>query len=298
MKGPNFFIVGAQKCGTTSMYHYLKQHPEIFMSEVKEPQFFGTDLLAPYFIRDQGAYHALFSGARDEKALGEASPLYIYSKRAATEIKQCCPAAKIIIMLRNPVDMIYSLHAQNIYSGREDIKDFETALAAEDERKRGLRRPTQASPVECLFYREQAKYTEQVQRYLDVFGRENVRIIFFDDLTSETARVYSETCEFLGVNPDFAPDFRIVNSHKSVRSMSVLRFILYPPTFASRLVRAVVPPSLRLDLAWRLRRLNTKHDPRPPMEARLRRDLQAEFLPEVERLSELLGRDLTGWCRS
>ncbi len=114
------------------MYDYLKQHPEIFMPERKEPNFFGTDLgLSPYFIRDEKEYLSLFSGARNEKRVGEASVLYLFSKLAATEIKECNPAASIIIMLRNPVDMIHSLHSQYVYNGWEDIVEFEAALDSE-----------------------------------------------------------------------------------------------------------------------------------------------------------------------
>jgi len=144
MRTPDFFIVGAPKCGTTAMSDYLRQHPEIYMPQRKEPHFFGSDLDAPYpyFIRDKEQYFSLFAEAKDEKRVGEASVWYLYSKRAAFEIKEFCPTASIIIMLRNPVDMIYSLHSQRLFTGNEDIPDFEEALEAEEDRKRGLRIPS------------------------------------------------------------------------------------------------------------------------------------------------------------
>lgn len=130
-KTPNFFIVGAPKCGTTAMHIYLRQHPEIFMPEKKESHFFGSDLNSQYFIRDREKYLSLFSEAKDVKRIGEASVWYLYSKQAAYEIKEFSPSASIIIMLRNPVDMLYAQHSQFLYNGNENIASFEDALNAE-----------------------------------------------------------------------------------------------------------------------------------------------------------------------
>jgi len=299
MRKPDFFIVGAPKCGTTAMYYYLKQHPEIFMPQRKEPHFFGTDLEAPYpyFIREKREYLSLFSEAQDEKRVGEASVWYLYSKLAAAEIKEFCPSASIIIMLRNPVDMIYSLHSQRVYSGNEDITDFEAALDAEEERKQGLRIPKGVNLVEGLFYREVAKYTPQVQRYLDVFGRENVHVIIFDDFKSDTPRIYRDTCQFLGVDPDFQPEFQVINLNKRIYSFTLHKFLQNPPRTIVSLSRRLVPRPLRHGLIRGLNRVNIRYAPRPRMDPELRRRLQAEFAPEVERLSKLLDRDLTYWCK-
>ena len=165
MRTPNLFIVGAPKCGTTSLDNYLRQHPDVFMSPKKEPHYFGSDLYAPRFIRDWETYRVLFSGATDEAVVGEASVWYLYSQNAAREIHSVCPNAKIIIMLRNPVDQMHSLHSQRLYSGLETIRDFEDALAAEADRKRGQRIPPHAHPVEGLFYGDVASYAYQVERY-------------------------------------------------------------------------------------------------------------------------------------
>ena len=180
MRKPNFFIVGAPRCATSAMNTYLKQHPEIFMAK-KESHFFATDLNAPHFTKDKDKYLALFSKAGDEKRIGEASVMYLYSRQAASKIKEFCPRARIIIMLRNPVDMMYTLHRHNVYHGSENLIDFEVALNAEKERKKGLRIPKNVRLVEGLFYRELAKYTQQVKRYLDVFGQENVFVVIYDE---------------------------------------------------------------------------------------------------------------------
>ena len=140
MRRPDFFIVGAPKCGTTAMNDYLKDHPELFIPARKKLHFFGSDLELRRSRRiTTQEYLSYFALARAEKRLGEASVWYLYSQRAAAEIKAFSPAARIIIMLRNPVDMMYSMHSQRLYSGKQDIRDFAEALEVEEERRQGLR---------------------------------------------------------------------------------------------------------------------------------------------------------------
>ncbi len=297
MRKPNFFIVGAPKCGTTALSYYLKQHPEVFIPEVKEPHFFGTDLVSPKYIRDERRYLSLFSAAQDEKRVGEASVWYLYSELAAAEIKEFEPSVRIIIMLRDPVEMLHSLHSQFLFVGNEDIVDFETALDAEEDRKRGLRIPKNAKFVTGLFYRETVKYARQVQRYFDTFGRDDVFVVIYDDFRSDVAGVYKETLRFLDVDPDFQPEFRVVNPNKRARSTSLMNFLKSPPQDARRLVRSLVPPSMRRNLGENIKRLNTRYEPRDPVDPELSQRLRTELAEEVERVSQLLGRDLTHWSR-
>ncbi len=297
MRKPDFFIVGAPKCGTTAMTQYLRQHPDIYMPRKKELHFFGSDLESAWFTRDEDAYLGWFTAVAAEKRVGEASVWYLYSQKAAVEIHAFAPHAQIIIMLRNPVDMLYSQHSQFLYNGNEDIPDFMAALAAEPDRKQGRRIPPQAHLVEGLFYRETARYTEQVKRYFDTFGRENVHIIIFDDFKADTAQVYRETLRFLGVDDTFFPELTVVNPGKTVRSRrmeNVLRNLPLPVLRLSRLV----PASLRRSLFAGLKRANMRVQPRPPLNPADRRRLQDEFAPEIEALSALLGRDLTHWSRA
>ncbi|HZX13259.1 MAG TPA: sulfotransferase domain-containing protein [Thermodesulfobacteriota bacterium] len=305
MRIPDFFIVGAPKCGTTAMQDYLSQHPEIFMPEVKPPlflgkefHFFGSDLkfIRPTLTKEK--YLSYFQEAKNEKRVGEASTWYLYSKRAAYEIKEFNPSASIIIMLRNPVDMIYSVHSQALYNGDEDIDDFKTALDAEPDRKSGLRLPKRVVvPVERFFYREVGQYTEQVKRYSDVFGSGNVLVIIFDDFKANTAKIYKETLRFLGVNEDFQPVFEIINSNKRARTKFLASLLRNPPQIAQSLAKLVIPQQLRQGLFETLKRYNTIYEPRPPMNPELRKSLQSEFAGEIERLSELLGRDLAHWTK-
>ncbi|CAN5169833.1 sulfotransferase [soil metagenome] len=293
---PNFFIVGAPKCGTTSMAHYLKQHPQIFISWYKEPHFFGSDLRAAKYIRDEEKYLNLFRDGGAYPRRGEASTWYLYSARAAQEIRAYCPDARIIAMLRNPIEMSYSLHSHNLYTGSEDVPDFGEALALEAERKQGRRIPSGAPHPAVLFYREAPKFAAQLLRYFEAFGRDNVHVVLFDDFRRDTAAVYRQTLEFLGVDSAFVPEFRVINANQRVRS-GAIRTVLRNPRL-QRIVRAVVPLQLAEAVARGLRAMNTVPEPRPPLEARLRDLLRKEFAPDVARLSKLLGRDLHRWIAS
>src|SRR5882757_7658017 len=150
MPKPDFFIVGAPKCGTTALYRCLEAHPEIFVPERKELHHFGTDLYSPTYVRQLDEYLSLFAAAGDAKRVGEASVWYLFSKRAATEINAFNPQASVIIMLRNPVEMLHSLHSQHLYNGTEEISDFATALNAEGDRKMGRCLPKDVPAIERL----------------------------------------------------------------------------------------------------------------------------------------------------
>lgn len=296
MRKPDFFIVGAPKCGTTAMNDYLKDHPEIFVPDKKEIHFFGADLaFRPPQRLTEAEYLSFFASAWSEKRVGEASVWYLYSRQAAAEIKAFMPTARIIIMLRNPVDMMYSLHSQRLYNGRENLSDFAQALMKEDTLS-PKEQPEDTFHALSVSYRAVATYTPQVQRYFEVFGRERVHIIIFDDFARATPEVYRQTCEFLEVSQEFQPEFDIINANKGVHSTMVRSLLRYPPAPLRLFLKLLGRPARQGFKGW-LRRLNTRYEPRSSLDPELRRRLQAEFASEVERLSVLLGRDLTPWCR-
>jgi hypothetical protein len=301
MRQPDFFIVGAPKCGTTAMNEYLMQHPEIFMPGRKELHFFGSDLHFKTPRLTEQKYLSYFSRAKGEKRLGESSVLYLYSEKAASEIKAFCPHANIIIMLRNPIDMIYSWHSHLLYWNEENIEQFDVALDKEEGRKRGLHIPiNMTTPIECLFYREIAKYTQQIKRYLEIFGQEKVHIILFDDFTKNTPEVYRKTLRFLDVTQESSLDFRVFNPNKRWRSKFFGHLLVIAPAFAQKLGMSALPDPVRHALVYLHslpKRLNTRHEPRLPMNPHIRCRLQREFTPEIDYLSELLRRDLSHWIR-
>lgn len=292
---PNFFIVGAPKCGTTSLYAQLQSHPQIFMPAVKEPAFLADDMYQPKpGTTSLEQYLGYFAPARPGQLVGEASTNYLFSRVAALRIREFAPDARIVAMIRDPVELMHSFHAQLVYQGVETLEDFEAALAAEDERRprtgfgEGPRLP------QILLYREVARLAEQVERYFDVFGRERVHVIVLDDYRRDPARVYQAVLEYLGVSPDFEPSFTVVNQYKGVRSGRLHRFLVQPPRPLQRLVHAV-PAGPRYALLGKVKQLNSVPQPRPPMDAELRRRLRVEFASEVDRLGRLLGRDLSEW---
>ncbi len=291
---PNLYIVGAPKSGTTALVAYLKQHPDVFFSERKELGYFGADLqYTPLAVRDQNhaEYLRHFADWGDEKWAGEGSVWYLFSETAAQEIKDFSPEARIVIMLRNPVEVMYSNYYQLVFNGNEDLPTFEAALAAEAERKQGRRIPRTNMLVNALFYRDTVKYADQVARYFDVFGRERVHVIIFDDFKADNAASYRRLLAFLALDTSFQPSFEIVNPNKQVKNIR-LRNALKNPVFAALAQRF---PTIAHRAIRFFRRINTQYAERPPMNAELRQTLLAEYRPEVERLGVLLGRDLLHW---
>lgn len=296
---PDFFIVGAPKSGTTAMYEYLRQHPSLFLPERKELRFFGIDL----DIRDRAArpveeYLSFFSAAAETQRVGTAYVWYLYSKTAAAEIRRCAPNAQIIVMLRQPADMLYALHSEHLSNGNEDIRDFEEALAAEPDRREGIRIPIHAHLAQGLLYSEIPLYVDQLQRYFDEFGRDRVLVILYDDFARDTARAYRETLRFLKVRDDLTPEFEVINPNKRVRSEMIRHFLARPPELPRRIIRAASPALFRRWLFERVVRLNVTRPPRTPLAAGTREDLNRLFRAEVSRLGDLLGRDLHHWVEA
>jgi hypothetical protein len=297
MAKPDFFIVGAPRCGTTAMYTYLRKHPQIFMPEHKEPMYFGADLSQLHDRLSDRDYLALFEGAKPGQRVGEATTWYLYSRSAAEEIKAFQPDARIIVMLRNPVEVMYSLHRELLFYRGEVIEDFEEALAAEEVRKQG-RRIGPGRRTEALFYRDAVQFSTQLQRYLDAFGPDRVKVIIYDDFIHDTAAAYRDVLRFLEVDESFAPEFVRVNESKVAKNYRLQALIVRPPAPFDRLV----PLMRRFELAHRLRSVilnaNGRTEKRPQMDEGLRQRLTAEMRPEVERLGKLVGRDLSSWTNA
>jgi hypothetical protein len=299
MKKPAFFIVGAPKSGTSALYEYLRQHPDIYMPR-KELYFFGRDLSYQHPPPDPDYYHALFKDAGAEQIAGEASVWYLLSKKAAKEIRDYREDGRIIIMLRDPVKMIHSLHFEQLSNGNEDIEELEEALEAEPERAKGKRIPRLiGSPFEALQYRDVGRYSEQVGRYLESFGPERVRIIFFEDFAQDPAQAYKDTLAFLGLEEKGLPRFEQINAPRKIRSKG-LRDLLKRRSKGLIGASKLLLPSrkLRQKLLERIEKANQAPTEKPPLQERTRDRLREELRPDVRALGELLGRDLEAyWWR-
>ena len=287
MKKPDLFLVGAPRCGTTALYTYLKQHPEIFLSRIKEPQFFADFLGEQRRIQNWPDYLSCFAGANGEKRIGEASVAYLAATNSARDIKAFSPEARIIIMLRNPLDVMHSLYHLRRFNDLEDELSFEAALAADE---RG-RRPYEQT------YRAKVSFSEQVKRFVDAFGRDKVHFIIFDDFVADTALVYRTTLQFLEVRPDGLASFPVVNASPRARSKVLRKTVSQPPQHLRSMLHRITSERVRSSVGGFLNRLNIVYDKRS-LGPELRSRLSIEFAPEVERLSAVVGRDLSGWCRT
>ena len=298
LKRPDFFIVGAPKCGTTAMYSYLQAHPQVFMPFHKEPLFFGADLRRRYGQMDEEQYLSLFADARPEQRAGEASAWYLYSTSAAQEIHAFAPDGDIIVMLRNPVDVMYAQHSQLLFNRQETIADFGDALDAEEDRRNGRRLPPGPIRPENLFYRHMVRFADQLERYLAACGADRVHVIVHDDLRRDTSAEYRRVLDFLKVDPDFRPSFELKNTNKRPRSAGLQQLIYAPPGP----LRKLGPRLRRSRLAHAVRdamvAMNSRNEPRSEMDPALRRQLTEEFRPEVKRLGAMIGRDLSSWSEA
>jgi hypothetical protein len=290
---PNLFIVGAPKSGTTALYSYLQRHPQIVMSKVKEPQFFASDVCGDQrCIRTMSEYLNCFdSPDKDVVVVGEASTCYLGSKRAPLEIHEFCPEARVIVMLRNPIDVMYAEHSERVFGGTEHITDFEVALDSPEPR-RWRSGPFKGHLVRNLSYRELTTFSEQVQRYFGVFGQESVHVIIYDDFARHPDVAYRSVVSFLEVDPRRKIDFDVVNSNRRARSSGVRDLLRHPPEPAKRLARALLSQRMRRALGDCFRWLNIKRAARPPLDGRFQRRIAVEYAPEVSQLSSLLNRDL------
>ena len=290
---PNFLIVGAPKCGTTAMWRYLSAHPEVYLSPKKDMHYFGKDY-AP-LKRDRFTFEEYLSHFEhtDERAVGEASVWYLHSKYAAQEIYDFNPEMKIIVMLREPVQMIYAHYTQMRVNalGDEELTTFEEALAAEPARREGRQIPKHCTLASALLYRDIAQLADQLERYYTVFPKEQVLVLFQEDMKTQMDALYRQTLEFLGVDSSFQTDFKRINTHKEVRYEGVRKLIGVTPAG----VKDLIPAGLRTKLSKGLKRLNSKHAERKPLRPETAQLLRSEFDEQIVKLSGLTGRNLDHW---
>lgn len=288
---PNFLIVGAAKSGTTSLYHYLKQHPDVFMPDWKEPAFFAPRDAGG--IQDEEEYRALFYGSEGKTAIGEASVAYLYASEAAKKIRDFLgPNTKIVMLLRNPVDMAYSNWGHQRREGYEALS-FEEALQAEKERKKN---PDFGNDLKTwigdLLYCDRAHYPPQITRYDDALGADNVKIYIYEEFFSSGLPFWKDLCVFLGIESTFVPDAEVHNRAGRSRSKA-LQKILNERKFWKEPLKAVLPPSFRKKLKAKLYNFNRADTPLEQMDKQTRELLEHLFADDVKWLEERIRRPLT-----
>lgn len=297
---PNLFIVGAPKCGTTSVYEYLRGHHDIYFphddndyARVKEPNHLcpELDIGAKDAIRDRDAYLALYRGSAGARWRGDASTNYLFSEIAANAIRCLSPQARIIIMLRPPLDWMRSYHSELLRHRHEDIADFHDAVAASEDRSHGRRIPASTGVPRCLDYLAMARFTPQVQRYYDVFGRDAVKVILLEDLATSPARTFKQILEFLDVDTEYRPQFSVHNeTPRHGRTERLLR-AGYRHASVRTAIQHVVPSSARRRILALVRRAESRHASEDPRD----RQLRLQCAADIGQLSALIDRDLDHW---
>ena len=297
---PNFLLIGAAKSGTSSLYDYLGQHPEIFVSPVKEPNFFAlegevVDFQGPgddrtinaVCITDIERYRALFREADEHAAVGEASTLYLYSSKAPERIKHYLPNARLIAVLRNPVERAFSSFLHLRLEGREPHDTFERALAEEPWR-------IGQNWQHLWHYRAMGLYAEQLERYYRAFGAEQLMIFKHEDLLADPVGVVQRICRFLAVDDSFVPDVSVKYKVSGTPRSPALHRLLARPTLPRRMLRPLLPRTFRRRLLERLKQANMK-PARPEIPSSARALLLQDYRDDIARTQQLVELDLTSW---
>jgi hypothetical protein len=289
---PNFFILGAPKCGTTSLAHWLKGHPETFMSPEKEPHFFNTD--DKQLVTTLDAYENLFRAASSRhRAVGEASVWYLSSSEAIPNILLYQPEARFIVMLRNPVEMAPALHAEMVLSGHEGVGDFGTAWALQTERLHGRRLPALCWARRRLIYGEICSLGRQLQRLLSLAPQSRVLPILLDDIVDSPRREYLRVLDFLKVADDGRVQFPIMNSARKPRWPRFARML-----FVFTELKGRTGINFNLRLSAKLHAANIVESPRPILSPEMRAALQVHFAADIALLERLLNRNLGHWLEA
>jgi hypothetical protein len=307
LRTPDFFIVGQPKSGTTALYEMLRSHPQIFMPDFKEPRYFASDLPSRYQApRVSGLepetyedYLALFEPAEPGQLLGEASTAYIWSKTAAERIAAARPDARIIVILREPAGFLRSMHLQLMQIRIEKEKTLRRALELEESRREGRGIPSAIGNwPQVLLYTDRVRYVEQLRRYHEALGSEQVLVLIYDDFRSDNEGTVRKVLRFLGVDEEGAIDYTEANPTVRMRSQRLDEVMVAVTVgkgpisgVVKRTLKTLLPQSLIASLRRLIWRKVVFGKPDPPDE-QLMGELRVRFKGEVEALSEYLGRDL------
>jgi hypothetical protein len=295
---PDFLVIGTAKAGTTSLYRYLKSHPEVYLSPIKEPRYFAFPETRPVLVGPHRTlpvvwkiedYRRLFEARSTERVAGEMSPLYLYYECSPGAIRKLIPNAKLIAILRDPADRAYSHFCHNRRDGLEPLADFAAALDAEDKR-------IAQGWWSKYHYRHQGYYARQLRRYLELFPREQMLMVLYDDMVADCHGFLKRICSFLGVDEDHSFDIsERDNATVGIPRTFLLRRILRSAGPAKRMIRGTLPLKMRSSLFQRFSKL--LWGPKPEYRPCVRAQLVSEFKPDILEVQKIIGRDLSPWLR-
>lgn len=303
MRKPDFFIAGAPRCGTTALYTYLSEHPNIFMSEVKELNYFASDFpgVQKIAFNSDDDYLKVFSSAGDNhQAVGEASPFYLYSEHAFNNILAFNPRSKIILTLRSPVQFVQSFHRLNLSLLREDEEDLEKAWNLQEERSLGRHIPSSSREPQLILYGELGQFGKHVKKLYEIFPAEQILVIIFEDFILQPQVIYDRILDFLQVPSDDRTEFPAINANFSNRSR-LLAKLFHPPQFIYQgFMKFIglfgVDFMKSISVVYnKIEKLNTTTTKRKPLDPKFKAKLQSYFREDVALLSEIIARDLSSW---
>lgn len=293
---PTFLVIGAARSGTTSLFAYLRQHPEIFVSEPKESNFFAyQDKLleckgpgADYInnsVTTLDEYKKLFKGSDSFKAVGEVCPLYLYEPDAPENIHKLIPNAKLIAILRNPLEQAFSHFLYAKRQALEPLDDFAKALEQESDRiKKGWQ------PV--FAYSQFPQYASQLKRFYALFPRDQIRIYLYEDYERDPAAILRNICQFIGADENFAIDTTTRLNAGGVPKSSLIQDLVMKPYLVTRLVGMFLPERFK---EWVREVVSDNNLSRPEFPEKARERLKASLEPDIRELQSLIGRDLSAW---
>lgn len=294
---PNFLIIGAAKSGTTALYHYMRQHPQVYMSDIKEPHFFAfkdkeLSFVGPGVTINQSSitkiddYTSLFQKVDpQETAIGEASALYLYIPQTAQAIKEHLPNVKLIVILRNPVERAYASYMQLMRDGREPLDNFSKALQAEQAR-------IQDNWGFLWRYTDLGFYGAQLKQYFDLFDEEQIRVYLYDDFKEKPISVLSDMFDFIGVDSTFSPDMSIKPNVSGVPKYPLVHKFLTEKNPIKSFLKPLLPSNFREKLTNKVVNQNLS---KPDLDHAVKRQLCSVFYEDILELQTLLGKDLSFW---
>jgi len=295
---PNFLVVGAAKSGTTALYHYLAQHPEVFLSPIKETNFFALkdkDLsfkgpgdykgIHRRTITEIGDYYNQFIKVTDEKAIGEICPSYLYFEDAPKNIKEHIPKVKIIAILREPVARAFSAWVHLTRDGREYL-NFKESLADEPRR-------IKENWAEIWHYKEESKYYDQLKRYYDSFPKENIKVFIYEEFQENPLKVYSELCKFIDVDSRFIPDMSSEHNKGGIPKNKIIWNLMMKRNIWKTLFNHLMPIKIRKMIKEKIEARNVNK--KPQLDKNKRKELSVQFRDEINKVEQLIEQDLTVW---
>ena len=297
---PNLFIVGFAKCGTTALHEYLSTHPNVHPSFPKEPHFFIEQMWRKSPARTEAEYLRFFAGAsKDARVFLDSSAVHIYSPQALRKIHEFNPAARIIVMVRNPVNMLASFHRYSCRMFVEDVENFEEAWDLQAARAQGNSLPRDCEFPVLLQYENIGRIGKHVATLLDIWPRSQVKIVFFDEFVKTPLEHYKDILEFIGIPYDGRTEFPKVNEGGVWKSRVVGRIMLKAwPLVIKVLSRIGVAGAIRRPQFWMfLWGLNSGREERVEMDRTFRQRLIDVFRDDIQLLSATTGRNLDHWLK-